>query len=255
MKKNIIIGAILASGSIVAQQVGIGVGNSRPTSGVTLDIITKTSTKDNKAIKVVNKDGYTLFEGLDNGDFGIGKTLYSPDAQLTIFGNNNQYNALEPAFQVSYADAPQKWGIYILPKQGELTPAYAKGIALILDNDGIKNQYYTANNYGTFFGPHTNDLGLTGIFLAESGTTTFSARRPDQDPSNIHYFQTNKVGAFLNASLRIQDENKGYAAGADCIHPGTMAFDSANNSFLGCVEIYENDVNTGKMVWKKLNNN
>lgn len=181
MKKKIIIGAILASGSLVAQQVGIGVGTSKPTADVTLDIITKTTTKDNKAIKVVNKDGYTLFEGLDNGDFGIGKTLFSPDAQLTIFGKNNQYNTLEPAFQVSYADAPQKWGIYILPKQGELTSAYTKGIALILDNDGIKNQYYTANNYGTFFGPHTNNAG-TGLFLTETGTTIFSARRPDQNP-------------------------------------------------------------------------
>jgi len=251
MRKKIIylLGLSILSGNLFSQFVGIGTTN--PLSS--LDIVTKTNLNANKVLKVVNSDGEFTLTGLDNGDFGIGKTTQYPDSQVTIFGinNNNNGTASQPSFNSTYSGNPQRWGIYINPKQGDQNPAYPGFVSMIFDNDGSKNTYYSTNNYGTFFGAHGSSVS-TGIFFAENGSTIFSTYRLDGSP----YLTTTKVTAYTSGSLRIMDENKGYAVGGSCTNPGTIAFDSANNNFIGCAEIYDaGGNNTGVMVWKKLNNN
>ena len=249
MKKNSILlfGAILLSGILSSQSVGIG--TTSPNSS--LDIITKTTLSANKVLKVVNTDGNFMITGLDNGDFGIGKTLQYPDSQMTIFGINNNGTASQPSYNATYSGNLQRWGIYINPKQGDLNPAYPGFVSMIFDNDGSRSTYYRTNNYGTFFGTHGSSVA-TGLFFAENGSTIFSTYRLDGSP----YLTTTKITAYTSGSLRIMDENKGYAVGGSCTNPGTIALDSTNNNFIGCVEIYDaGGNNTGVLIWKKLNNN
>lgn len=253
MKKNIILslGILLYSQALLCQFVGIGTTN--PISS--LDIVTKTNLNTNKVLKVVNTDGNFTLTGTDSGDFGIGKTLQYPDSQVTIFGINNNGTASQPSYNATYSGNPQRWGIYINPLQGDQNPAYPGFISMVFDNDGSKSTYYSTSNYGTFFGTHGSGVA-TGLFFAENGSTIFSSYRIDTSPTAKQYLTTNKVTAFTSGSLRIADENKGYAVGGSCTNPGTIAFDSANNNFIGCAEIYDTGGNnTGVMIWKKLNNN
>lgn len=247
-KKYIFLYLVLfLSGDFYGQFVGIGTTN--PISA--LDIVTKTSQNANKVLKVVNTDGNFMITGLDNGDFGIGKTLLYPDSQMTIFGINNNGAASQPSYNATYSGNLQRWGIYINPKQGDQNPAYPGFVSMIFDNDGSKSTYYTTNNYGTFFGTHGSSIA-SGIFFAENGSTIFSTYRLDGSP----YLTTTKITAYTSGSLRIMDENKGYAVGGSCTNPGTIALDSTNNNFIGCVEIYDaGGNNTGVLIWKKLNNN
>lgn len=236
---------------LFAQKVGIG--TTSPISP--LDIVTKTNVSTNKVLKVVNTDGNFTLTGMDNGDFGIGKTLLYPDSQATIFGINNNGTASQPSYSATYSGNPQRWGLYINPVQGDLNPALPGFVSMVFDNDGSKSNYYSTSNYGTFFGTHGSGVA-TGLFFAENGSTIFSSYRIDTNPATLHYLTTTKVTAFTSGSLRIMDENKGYTVGGACTNPGTIAFDSANNNFVGCAEIYDaGGNNTGVMVWKKLNNN
>lgn len=249
MKKNslLLIGAFLICENLYSQFVGIGTTSPN----ASLDIVTKTNLSANKVLKIANTDGNFIMTGSDSGDFGIGKTLLYPDSQLTIFGINNNGTASQPSYNAAYSGNPQRWGIYINAKQGDLNPAFPGFVSMIFDNDGSKNTYYSANNYGTFFGAHGSGVA-TGIFFAENGSTIFSTYRLDGSP----YLTTTKITAYTSGSLRIMDEKKGYAAGGSCVNPGTIAFDSTTNSFLGCAEIYDaGGNNTGVSIWKKLNNN
>lgn len=122
MKKECfyIFGAVLLSGNLYSQFVGIG--TTTPISA--LDIVTKTNLDTNKVLKVINTDGDFTLTGLDNGDFGIGRTLQYPVSQVTIFGINNNGITSQPSYNASYTGNPQRWGIYINLKQGAENPSY-----------------------------------------------------------------------------------------------------------------------------------
>ncbi|MDO5616838.1 MAG: hypothetical protein Q4G16_11650 [Cruoricaptor ignavus] len=237
-----------ATTGLYSQLVGIGTR----TSVATLDVVTKSSLATSPTLKIINTDNNNILTAQDNGDLGIGKSSHNPVAQLTIFGINNNGTDSQSSYRATYPDSQQNWDIYINPKQNDLNPAYPGFISLIFDNDGIKNQYFTTNNYGTFFGHHVDRIN-SGLFFAEVGTTLFSTYR--LSPTSP-YLTTRQATAYTNGSLRIADENKGYVAGGTCTNPGTIAFNSTNDNFLGCVEIYNADgTNSGEKIWKKLNNN
>lgn len=249
MRKGALVVILFCSSFQTLFSQRVGIGTTSPISS--LDLVTKTSLQANSVLKLINTDGDYLLTGQDNGDFGLGRTAYESDSQLTLFGINNLGAASQPAFNAGYVGNTQRWSIYINPEQGNQNPAYPGFISLIFDNDGNKNSYFTANGYGTFFGSHGSAIA-TGIFFAENGSTIFSTYRLDGNP----YLTTTKATAYTNGTLRIMDENKGYAVGGNCTNPGSIAFDSANNNFIGCAEIYDaNGNNTGTMIWKKLNNN
>lgn len=229
---------------------GVGIGTTSPTA--TLDVVSKNSAAaTDKVLKVQNTDGYFILTGLNSGDYGIGRTLLNPSAQFSVFGINNNGTASVPSFLVTYDTPPrQKWGFYINPVQGEFNPAYSGFMNWIFDNDGNKNQYFTQNNYGTFFGVHNGSNNNSGIFFAENGTTTFSTQWIDNQ-----YLTAVKAAAFTQGSLRIQDEGNTNTIGGPCTNPGTLTFDASGNNFMGCAEIYNQDgTNSGVTVWKKLNN-
>lgn len=243
--KKILLCTVVCCYTVNAQQIGIGTRN--PVA--TVDVVSKGTSANDKVLQVFNSDGKKLLSGLDNGNYGIGTTDLLPSAQLTVFGTDNAGAGTSPALFATYPADPQKWGIYLNPTQGVFNPAKPGFISWYFDNDGLINQYFTANNYGSFFGVHNGMNGNSGLFFAENGTTFFASQ------GFTNYLTTNRAVLFTNGSLRIQDENKGYVEGGNCTNPGTIAFDSLNNNFLGCAELYDTaGTNTGVKIWKKLNN-
>ncbi|WP_434575262.1 hypothetical protein [Riemerella anatipestifer] len=241
-----------------AQKVGIGT-----TSPVyTLDIKTASNKSEDKALRILNSDGKIIMSGRNNGAFGFGATTTdSPIAQMTVYGKDNSYLDTVPTFSIYAQDTQASFRTYINPKQKELNQSYMGTHSWILDKDSSKITYKTTNAsgvsaYGAFVGFHSTSTA-NGFFLLDSGTTVFASHRLDQNSSLYGSVLTGdrQIALLTNGSLRIEDEGKSYSAESSCTNPGVIAFDSTNDNFIGCVEIYSNGVKTGEMKWKKLNNN
>ncbi|MCU7581062.1 hypothetical protein [Riemerella anatipestifer] len=241
-----------------AQKVGIGT-----TSPVyTLDIKTTTNKPEDKAFRILNSDDKIIMSGRNNGAFGFGATTTdNPIAQMTVYGKDNTYLDTVPTFSIYAQDTKASFRTYINPKQKELNQSYMGTHSWILDKDSSKTTYKTANAsgasaYGAFVGFHSNGTA-NGFFLFDSGTTVFASHRIDSSPAIYSSVLSGdrQIALLTSGSLRIEDEGKAYSAESSCTNPGVIAFDSTNDNFIGCVEIYSNGVKTGEMKWKKLNNN
>lgn len=252
-------------GLAFSQKGKVGIATENPQA--TLDIVPATTLPTNKLLNILNSDGKTLMNGLDNGDigFGIRENGSLPLGQITAFGENGKGMGSPASFLVNYTDVPgQKWGYYINPKQGDFNPALPGYFSFYMDRDGIMGApyfnydatTYINSAYGNYFGFHDNSRNLGGLFFTDHGNLILSSYRVDRqnldEQNQGRYVTSLKIGLLSNVSLRVKDENKGYAVGQSCLNPGTIAM--VGNDFLGCAEVYNDDVNTGEKIWKKLNN-
>lgn len=193
--------------------------------------------------------------------FGFGPTTTDLlVAQFITYGEDNKGIGTVSTFSILSTETNSSFRTYIRPKQGEFNQTYAGYHTWILNKDGDKSLYKTVNSsnvpaYGAFFGFHAASV-YNGIFFTDSGLSVLATYREDRsDKTAFENPDERNVTASTEGTLRIEDEQKGYAAGEACTNPGVIAFDSADNNFLGCVELYDGNTKTGEMVWKKLNNN
>ncbi|MGP2570090.1 hypothetical protein ACT4R9_06270 [Ornithobacterium rhinotracheale] len=199
----------------------------------------------------------------NDGRFTIGKASQDGrkgDGNLSIIGKDNQGNGTTPTLKVSYEGNLQNFAIYQNATKGAFNPASQGYWQWITDEDGAKTKYetkFTSGSYdlGAYYG--TNNLtdntnsDNTGIFIWESGAVHTNAYRLDRKEH-----ARGLPGDFIFAgSITINDENKNSQAGEICEYPGTITFNSNDDAFLGCAEIFNEEGVVIKKIWKKLNNN